>query len=893
MPPRPIAHTLHFMDKTVSDDSTTSMTPGRRRARLRRRLGRVRRGAANMLDILRKGRISAPYRAPFEIAHEGAHYRLRRYRSEDASGSAAAGPAVLLVPPLMVAAEIYDISPELSAVSFLSEDGCDVWCVDYGAPEFIEGGMERDLGDHILSVVDAVGYIRATTGRDVHLVGYSQGGLFCYQAAAYLKADQIASIVTFGSPVDIRRALPVRVHDDLAERLLAAAGHALAGPLEHLDGLPSFLTARGFKLFNAAKEIQQIAGFFGMLHDREALERREPKRRFLGGEGFVAWPGPALRQFMEEIITHNRLAKGGLVVKGTPVSMADIDAPILYFVGARDDMVRAPAVRAVREWVPEAVTKERVVQAGHFGLVVGSSAMNISWPTVLDWVEWIDAGQDPASFDPDARTEPSPRGDGDHDRDQNAPIGPLYDLATDVLDGLWHRLGEVSLEFAGVVDALRWQLPRLAKVRQLTDDEPIGPSILLREQARAIPETSFFLWRNKSFTYDEVDREVTRHAVALRRAGVAPGDRVGLWLGADIDTLTAAMALNRLGAVTVPIATEATDAQVTEVVDAVDLRAIVTSPERVARTARLFSGDVWAQPPRGASNAGATSRYDLTSVPPDAIDAFTGPHHACKRRGDALSRLGARADARGDRHQHALERRRPRRRRRRAADRPRHRVYCPLPLDTPLGMILASGSALAGGSRLAIAEEGEDAWGEVRRYGASVVFYDRAWLDTLLATPRAPKEEHHPVRLWMGMGIDEERAATMRQRFGVVEVVDVFVQAAGNVCLINFGEHLDALGHEVPGARNATVIAWDAETGTPTRDAGGGAMRAAPGVAGRLIGRVGPWDPLLRFDGYLDTTHTEVAVLRDLFDAGDLWYDTGVEARRDADGVFWLVPDNE
>ncbi len=44
--------------------------------------------------------------------------------------------------------------------------------------------MERTLDDHVRAVADAVEIVRRTTGRDVHLAGYSQGGMFCYQAAA-------------------------------------------------------------------------------------------------------------------------------------------------------------------------------------------------------------------------------------------------------------------------------------------------------------------------------------------------------------------------------------------------------------------------------------------------------------------------------------------------------------------------------------------------------------------------------------------------------------------------------------------------------------------------------------------------------------------------------------
>ncbi len=41
------------------------------------------------------------------------------------------------------------------------------------------------------------------TGSDVHLAGYSQGGMFAYQAAAFRRCKGIASLITFGSPVEL------------------------------------------------------------------------------------------------------------------------------------------------------------------------------------------------------------------------------------------------------------------------------------------------------------------------------------------------------------------------------------------------------------------------------------------------------------------------------------------------------------------------------------------------------------------------------------------------------------------------------------------------------------------------------------------------------------------
>src|SRR5262249_55465644 len=239
----------------------------------------------------------------------------------------------------------------------------------------------------VRAVSDAIGRVRQATGHDVHLAGYSQGGMFCYQGAAFRKSAGLASIVTMGSPVDLHRHL--KVGEDISERLVAGMRSMLAWPLARIEGLPSMFTSTGFKLLSARKEALQLVDFVRNLHDRAALEKREAKRLFLGGEGFVAWPGPAFRKFVDELIVGNRMSAGGFVIDGHTVTLADLASPILYFVGSRDEMGRPPAVRGIRKAAPKVDAMYEIpLKAGHFGLVVGTTALTVTWPSVVAWMRW-------------------------------------------------------------------------------------------------------------------------------------------------------------------------------------------------------------------------------------------------------------------------------------------------------------------------------------------------------------------------------------------------------------------------------------------------------------------------------------------------------------------------
>src|SRR5690349_7394594 len=251
-----------------------------------RPVGRLGAAAQNALEVARFGGLATDEEAsPFELVSEQRVYRLRHYYADQERSS----PPILLVPPLMLAAEVYDVAPNTSAVTILHDHGADPWVVDFGAPEREEGGLERTLADHVLAVSEAVDQVRAITGRDVHLRGYSQGGMFCYQAAAYRRGEGLASLVTFGAPVDTLGALPFGIPEEIAVR---GAG-LLADHVLRRTSLPAWASRLGFRLLDPVKTLRQQADFVLALHDRDALLPRERQRQFLEVRGFVAWPGPA------------------------------------------------------------------------------------------------------------------------------------------------------------------------------------------------------------------------------------------------------------------------------------------------------------------------------------------------------------------------------------------------------------------------------------------------------------------------------------------------------------------------------------------------------------------------------------------------------------------------
>ncbi|MFJ5871812.1 hypothetical protein ACIQD2_11765 [Dietzia maris] len=147
--------------------------------------------------------------------------------------------------------------------------------------------------------------------------------MFCYQAAAYRRSRDLESIVTFGTPIDWRGNAPLGI----PEQVVVTIARFVADCVFSDRPLPGWLASTAFRLLDPIMTARSQVDILRQLHDRDALLGHERQRRFAGGEGFVAWSGPALVDMLQQVIVQNRMMVGGFVVGDRVVSLADITCP--------------------------------------------------------------------------------------------------------------------------------------------------------------------------------------------------------------------------------------------------------------------------------------------------------------------------------------------------------------------------------------------------------------------------------------------------------------------------------------------------------------------------------------------------------------------------------------
>ena len=780
----------------------------------------------------------------------------------------------LLIPPLMVTSEVYDVAPDVSAVAALASRGIIPYVVDFGAPEREEGGLTRTLDDHVRAVLRAVERVYALEERPMHLLGYSQGGMFAYQAAAYLRSDKIRSVITFGSPVDIHRNLPA-LRSDVTASLVELLEPALSSVFSHIEALPGVLTSTGFKILSGKKEIQQRVEFLKLLHDRGALERREARRRFLGGEGFVAWPGPAFRAFVEDFIVHNRMLSGGFVIDGQTVTLADITCPILAFIGTNDEMARPPTIHAIADAAPEAEVTFCPVRAGHFGLVVGSRAMSTTWPTVAEWMHYRDGSGPKPDFMAAKETSEPDEFDGDFDVDLELFFGAVGRSAKNA----WKRMGDAASSASDALDAVRYQEPRLRRLLEMSGSTRVSPSRALADAAAKTPEATFFMWRDRAFTYRDADTRVTNVARGLYQSGVRPGDRVLVVMGSRPSFLTMVTALTRLGAIPAIAPPDADGRALAAAAEELQVKFVASDPEHGARAHDVLSRPVFVLGGGGGSRELPDGLVDLEALAPEPLpDRVNVDAGVAKELAMILLRPadGTLRAAAVTHHRWALSAYGA------AAActlKPSDTVHCAVPLHHPTGILASVGAALVGGARLALGErfDPKTFLSDLRRVGATVVFYAGEMLRPLLALPPGRGDRSLPVRVFAGSGMRPDLAARLEERFGV-GTMEFFASTSRRVIFANAsGEKPGALGRPLPGSARVEIVRCNWETRKPLRDDLGRLELASPNEPGLLVVRLDADDV------------TDRGLIEGAFVEGDRWGLTGDVLRFDDDGDYRFI----
>jgi crotonobetaine/carnitine-CoA ligase len=400
-------------------------------------------------------------------------------------------------------------------------------------------------------------------------------------------------------------------------------------------------------------------------------------------------------------------------------------------------------------------------------------------------------------------------------------------------------------------------------------------SSVLTHQARIRPGQDFLRTPEEAIAYGEADRRVHAYAAGLQQNGIMPGDRMVLLMANSVEQVLLWLALNRVGAVNVPLnkalagdllarslrlvrpAAVVADADVLPV-----LAAGMEAAECADRPVFIHDPDGKAAPDSDTGARRLTQLEGSTGVAPVRVDRLspatmlftsgsTGVAKGCVLSHHYLVRAG-------EIHAKYLE------------FRPDDVLYTPFPLFHIDAATLTVAAALVTGATAALSQRFSASrfWGEVRATRATIFNFMGATANILWKQPRGDRDRDHRVRLAWGVPMPAcEPEWEERFGFPLVEVYGMTDAGLPAYQPLHESRRPGSCGRVIP--EYEIRIADEAGNAVPT------------GAVGEILIRSD--EPGLLMNEYFDMPEATRSAFR------DGWFHTGDQGRLDADGHLYFV----
>ncbi|WP_299494398.1 long-chain-acyl-CoA synthetase [uncultured Shewanella sp.] len=198
-------------------------------------------------------------------------------------------------------------------------------------------------------------------------------------------------------------------------------------------------------------------------------------------------------------------------------------------------------------------------------------------------------------------------------------------------------------------------------------------------------------------------------------------------------------------------------------------------------------------------------------------------------------------------------------------------MYVPLPFYHSTAMAICWGSILAGNATLIMTRKFSISrfWSDIRYYNATAFGYIGELCRYLIDQAPTEHDNQHQIRMILGNGLRPSIWQTFKQRFNIERIYEFYASSEGNIGFSNIFNFDHTVGFS---PAKYALIEYDKENDRPIRNKQGFFNKVSKGQTGLLLGEISPKSP---FHGYTDIKKTQHTVLRNVFETGDAWFNTG------------------
>ncbi|KAM9338344.1 long-chain fatty acid transport protein 2 [Symphorus nematophorus] len=205
-------------------------------------------------------------------------------------------------------------------------------------------------------------------------------------------------------------------------------------------------------------------------------------------------------------------------------------------------------------------------------------------------------------------------------------------------------------------------------------------------------------------------------------------------------------------------------------------------------------------------------------------------------------------------------------------------IYITLPLYHMSASLLGIGGCIQLGATCVLKKKfsASQFWKDCVKHNVTVVQYIGELCRYLVNHPTVPEERAHSVWLAAGSGLRSDVWKEFVRRFGKIRIREGYGLTEASIGFLNYTDEVGPIGRASYFNKLSMpfeLLKYDPHTCEPVQTESGRCIRAQKGEAGILVAPVTAMNQFLGYAG--NKVQSEKKLLRDVFRAGDIYFNTG------------------
>ncbi|WP_226670188.1 alpha/beta fold hydrolase [Metabacillus litoralis] len=270
---------------------------------------------------------------------------------------------------------ILDLAPGNSMIESFTENGFDVYLLDFGIP----GYEDKDItaSDYVVNYIQKAvkRTLRHSNAEAVTIIGYCLGGTLATMYAT-IAEEPIKNLILSVSPIDFQTT-------PFFDKLAQANKEGNLDPnklLETTGIIPASMIKAGMRMVTSPFYFSPYLSLLNKAYDEEYVAKWKRLNKWTNG--YIPFTGAAMNELINELGKENKLIDGGLYIHNKKADLKNIHANLLVISTDLDQLVVKEQNIRVIDFVSSKDKTFSLVNGGHTTLATDKGLP----PFLAEWL---------------------------------------------------------------------------------------------------------------------------------------------------------------------------------------------------------------------------------------------------------------------------------------------------------------------------------------------------------------------------------------------------------------------------------------------------------------------------------------------------------------------------